>query len=53
MRFPEIDYDLHPAYSPFRDSVIYDDAFVEAQVDAADLAYNEFCAIGGSGRTRC
>jgi ectoine hydroxylase-related dioxygenase (phytanoyl-CoA dioxygenase family) len=45
MRFPEIDYDSHPAYSPFRDSVNYDDAFIEAQIGAADRAYAEFCTI--------
>jgi ectoine hydroxylase-related dioxygenase (phytanoyl-CoA dioxygenase family) len=45
MRFPEIDYDSHPAYSPFRNSVVYDEAFVDAQVRAADLAYARFCAV--------
>lgn len=45
MRFPQIDYDLHPAYSSFRDSVIYDDAFVETQVHAADRAYAQYCAV--------
>jgi hypothetical protein len=45
MRFPEIDYDTHPAYSAFRSTVVYDDQFLEHQVRAADLAYTKFCDI--------
>jgi hypothetical protein len=45
MRFPEIDYETHPAYSSLRSAVTYDDQFIEQQVRAADSAYTEFCSI--------
>jgi hypothetical protein len=45
MRFPEIDYDTHPAYSPFRTATIYDEDFLAQQVRTADLAYTAFCSI--------
>lgn len=47
MRFPEIDYDNHPAYASFRAAAIYDDQFLDQQVRAADLAYTNFCSIAG------
>jgi ectoine hydroxylase-related dioxygenase (phytanoyl-CoA dioxygenase family) len=45
MRFPEIDYDSHPAYSSFRNPIVYDDRFIDAQVGAADLACTQFCDL--------
>jgi ectoine hydroxylase-related dioxygenase (phytanoyl-CoA dioxygenase family) len=45
MRFPEIDYEAHPAYSSYRSSVVYDDQYLEQHVNAADLAYAKFCDI--------
>ncbi len=49
MRFPEIDYETHPAYLQYRSAVSYDDLFLEQQIDIADLAYAEFCDIAHPG----
>ena len=49
MRFPEIDYETHPAYLPYRGAVSYDDVFLQQQIDLADQAYAEFCASAHPG----
>jgi hypothetical protein len=45
MRFPEIDYDTHPAYAPFKSPVNYDDSFIEEQVREIDAASGAFYAL--------
>ncbi len=46
MRLPDIDYETHPAYAPFRSSVKYDSAFIEDRVREIDAASVQFCALG-------
>jgi len=47
MRFPEVDYESHPAYSCFRIAPVYDDQSLDQEVRAADQAYANFCNISG------
>lgn len=44
MRFPEIDYQAHPAYAPLRSDVRYDDLFIEERIRAIDATSAQFCA---------
>jgi hypothetical protein len=45
MRFPSIDYQTHPAYSPYESSIKYDNSFVEQGVRAVDSASAAFYEI--------
>src|SRR5262245_53239815 len=45
MRFPEIDYDTHPAYRMAADAVRYDDAFLDERIRAADTAYTAYTKL--------
>jgi hypothetical protein len=42
MRFPEVDYEAHPAYSPYRCVPRFDEQHISQCVAAADLAYSEY-----------
>jgi Phytanoyl-CoA dioxygenase (PhyH) len=49
MRFPEIDYQSHPAYAPFRSGVRYDDVFIEDRIREIDSISADFCADAEAG----
>jgi hypothetical protein len=45
MRFPEVDYSIHPAYSPYQNKLQYDDAFVLRRIQEVDALHAEFCSL--------
>jgi hypothetical protein len=45
MRYPDIDYDKHPAYAPFKSPLNYDESFIADRVREIDAASAAFYAL--------
>lgn len=45
MRYPEVDYSIHPAYAPYQSAVRYDEAFVLQKIQEFDALHAKFCAL--------
>lgn len=45
MLYPEIDYSIHPAYSPHQNKLHYDENFVLHLTREVDALHEEFCAL--------
>jgi len=49
MHFPEIDYSIHPAYSPYQNSLHYDEVSIQQQIQGVDALHAEFGALTSPG----
>jgi hypothetical protein len=45
MRYPEIDYSSHPAYSTYSGKIHYDEVFIAQQIREVDAVYEKFCTL--------
>ncbi|TAK64083.1 phytanoyl-CoA dioxygenase family protein [Methylobacter sp.] len=45
MRYPEIDYSIHPAYEKYKGAVHYNDALIFQQIGNVDAVFENFCAL--------